>query len=179
MVIHKHNFIDPRDSSTECGKHVDENEEKTPEAVQHGSTPVHHVPGRVLMDAATTSLITTSVHSRPIPVDKCILALESPEDPKWLFSEPTRLSQKNRYIGCELCGLNNSLVDINLMNIYIYILYFLRLPTRYLSVKSPFRFDFFGGLFNIKLLIFLVFRNIKLHFFFYFSSSSNAPLPVH
>ena len=46
--------------------------------------------------------------------------------------------------------------------------FFLRLRTRYLSVKSTVRFDFFG-LFNIKLSIFRVFRNIKLHFFFYFS----------
>ena len=47
-------------------------------------------------------------------------------------------------------------------------IFFLRLHTRYLSVKSPVRFDFWG-LFNIKLSIFIVFRNIKLHFFFYFS----------
>ena len=43
----------------------------------------------------------------------------------------------------------------------------LRLRTRYLSVKAPVRFDIWG-LFNI-ISIFRVFRNIKLHFFFYFS----------
>ena len=47
------------------------------------------------------------------------------------------------------------------------IFFFFRLRTRYLSVKSPVRFDFLG-LSNIKLSIFRVFRNIKLHFFFFF-----------
>ena len=41
---------------------------------------------------------------------------------------------------------------------------FFRLRTRYLSAKSPVRFDFWG-IFNIKLSIFRVFCNIKLHFF--------------
>ena len=46
--------------------------------------------------------------------------------------------------------------------------FLLRLRTRYLSVKSPVWFDFWG-LFDIKLWNFTVFRNIKLHFFLYFS----------
>ena len=106
---------------------MDESKEETPETVRHGTTSVHHVPGRVPVDAAaqerpTTSLVTASVHLRPIPMNKCIpavnLAQQSPEDTKRLFSEPTALSQKSCYIECERClGLNNSLVDINLMKI--------------------------------------------------------------
>ena len=42
----------------------------------------------------------------------------------------------------------------------------LRLRTRYLSVKSPVRCDIWG-LFNINLSIFRVFRNIKLHLFYF------------
>ena len=42
-------------------------------------------------------------------------------------------------------------------------IFFLRL----VQVKSPVRFDFFG-LFNIKLSIYRVFHNIKLHFILYF-----------
>ena len=42
----------------------------------------------------------------------------------------------------------------------------LRLRTRYLTVKSPVRFEFWG-LFNINLSIFRVFPNIKLHFFYF------------
>ena len=106
---------------------MDESYEETPETVRHGATSVHHVPGRVPVDAAaqeppTTSLVTAGVHSRPIPMNKCILAVnfaqQSPEDTKRLFSEPTTLSQKSCYIMCKRClGLNNSLVDINLRKI--------------------------------------------------------------
>ena len=74
--------------------------EKTPET---WCDLAHHVPGRVLMDATMTSLITTSVHSRPIPMNKCILAVnfaqESPEDPKRLFSEPTTLHKTVATLG--------------------------------------------------------------------------------
>ena len=106
---------------------MDESKEETPETVRHGATSVRHVPGRVPMDAAaqeppTISLVTANVHSRPIPMNKCILtvnfAQQLPEDTKRLFSEPTILSQKSCYIGCERClGLNNYLVDINLTKI--------------------------------------------------------------
>ena len=106
---------------------MDESKEETPETVWHGATSVRHVPGRVPVDAAaqeppTTSLVTASVHSRPIPMNKCVLAVnfaqQSPEDTKRLFSESTTLSQKSCYIGCErYLGLNNYLVDINLTKI--------------------------------------------------------------
>ena len=92
-----------RDPYSECRKHVDESKEETPETVRHGATSVHHVPGRVPVDAAaqeppTTSLVTVNVHSRPIPMNKCILtvnfAQQLPEDTNRLFSEPTILSQE-------------------------------------------------------------------------------------
>ena len=106
---------------------MDESKEETPETVRPGATSVCHVPGRLPVDAAaqeppTTSLVTANVHSRPIPMNKCILrvnlAQQSPEDTKRLFSEPTTLPQKSCYIGFERClGLNNDLVDINLTKI--------------------------------------------------------------
>ena len=66
----------------------------------------------------------------------------------------------SRYLSVDFFGI----FKIKLDSIFL----LLRLRTRYLSVKSLVRFDIWG-LFNINLSIFRVFRNIKLHFFFYFS----------
>ena len=81
-MIHEQNFVDPLhpDIHTQNVENVDESKEETPERVQHNEASVRHVPGRVPVDASaqeppTTSLVTASVHSRPIPMNKCILAV--------------------------------------------------------------------------------------------------------
>ena len=64
----------------------------------------------------------------------------------------------SRYLSVDFFGI----FKIKFNSIFL----LLRLCTRYLSVKAPVRFDIWG-LLNINLSIFIVFCNIKLHFFYF------------